>query len=520
MMDLLTIQHIVVGAIIFAMSCLLISFRRGRRSAPIVPRSQPTMFENMSVMRKQAGLTKLTYIYNICKSFKEADLGRSKYGATFQFSFPMWTPFVFTSDYKLARVFLQGDHEQEKSPINKAMNVLDRNINSILTHDTANTEREKARKALAPSFSTSNLQQTWPYLQNGLMEEFKRLSQFSDSGELMDCRQNILMFMLKMLGKSAFGIDFTDDGTESESNINGLEYLEVQSKAISENMLEFSVPFRKYFFWDKEVQRGAYCCRRLKDISAKMLHLYTQHEADQAQNAKKQPQTIMRALAQHAYPSENARLADINIMTFAGHDTTGFSLCFLLMELGRHPQVRAKLQAELAAVMPKTPLGGAVGGAGLQHGDPRLLSAICGLDYLNCCIKEAMRLWPVAATGSSRVLGEDIHWEGMVIPKGSSILPHNYSMFREGWIDRPLEFLPERWATDNPQLPELKEMFLPFSLGRRACIGQNMAMFQLRVVTAYLLHHFDFTLVGEPDFEYFLTLKPVNVWLAVKERNL
>ena len=93
-------------------------------------------------------------------------------------------------------------------------------------------------------------------------------------------------------------------------------------------------------------------------------------------------------------------------------------------------------------------------------------------------------------------------------------------MFREGWIDRPLEFLPERWATDNPQLPELKEMFLPFSLGKRACIGQNMAMFQLRVVTAYLLHHFDFTLVGEPDFEYFLTLKPVNVWLAVKERNL
>ena len=83
MMDLLTIQHIVVGAIIFAMSCLLISFRRGRRSAPIVPRSQPTMFENMSVMRKQAGLTKLTYIYNICKSFREGGFGRSKYGATF-----------------------------------------------------------------------------------------------------------------------------------------------------------------------------------------------------------------------------------------------------------------------------------------------------------------------------------------------------------------------------------------------------------------------------------------------------
>ena len=73
-------------------------------------------------------------------------------------------------------------------------------------------------------------------------------------------------------------------------------------------------------------------------------------------------------------------------------------------------------------------------------------------------------------------------------------------------VDRPLDFLPERWAPDNPQLPELKEMFIPFSIGKRACIGQNMAIFQLRIVAAYFLHNFDFTLVGEPDFEYFITL--------------
>jgi cytochrome P450 len=195
------------------------------------------------------------------------------------------------------------------------------------------------------------------------------------------------------------------------------------------------------------------------------------------------------------------------------------------MELGRHPEVVARLQAEIATVMPKEPLTGSKLAAGsgaqqqsLRHGDQKLLSALCGLEYLNCCIKEAMRLWPVASIGSVRQLDKDMHWRGMLLPKGSSIRAHVFSMFRESWIDRPTEFLPERWSPENPQLPELKEMFIPFSLGKRACIGQNMAMFQLRIVAAYFLHNFDFTLVGEPDFEYFITLKPVDLFLSVKDR--
>jgi cytochrome P450 len=194
---------------------------------------------------------------------------------------------------------------------------------------------------------------------------------------------------------------------------------------------------------------------------------------------------LIEAISDHPYTSEDARLSDIHIMAFAGHDTTAYTFCFFLMELGRHPEIRAKLQAEIATVMPREPLGHRVaagageGAAGtLRHGDQKLLSAICGLEYLNQCIRESMRMWPTTANGSARHLHEDLHWEGMVLPKGSSIRAHNFSMFRESWIDRPLEFLPERWAADNPQLAELKEMQLNFSVGKRACIGQNMAMFK------------------------------------------
>jgi cytochrome P450 len=94
-----------------------------------------------------------------------------------------------------------------------------------------------------------------------------------------------------------------------------------------------------------------------------------------------------------------------------------------------------------------------------------------------------------------------------------------HSIFRERWIDRPHDFLPERWLPSNPQLPQLKEMFIPFSCGRRACLGQNMALFQLRLLAAYFLHYFNFNLVGEPRFEFFITLKPVDLLLSVTERR-
>ena len=343
-----------------------------------IPQSSPSMSENVKMLQNQKGLTKMMHIYNLAKSFKIGDWGRGEHGATFQFKFPTWNPFLYTTEYELARIFLQGEFEQEKTVFMKTLNTIDRDTSNILTHYTDNVDREKARKALAPSFSTSNLQQTWPFMEAGLIEEFEILRKLSRSGELLDCRNNVLMFLLRMLGRSAFGIEFTDDGTENESNINGLEYLEVQGTAASVRMNEMSMPFRQFYFWDKEVQEGERCTRRLKEMSQKMLKLYEQNEQRKSGGGgggggehemvggKHKRQSIMQAIAHHAYPTEKARTADINVMTFAGHDTTGFSFCFLLMELGRHPEIRAKLQAEIATVMPKTALGesGSVGGGG------------------------------------------------------------------------------------------------------------------------------------------------------------
>lgn len=56
--------------------------------------------------------------------------------------------------------------------------------------------------------------------------------------------------------------------------------------------------------------------------------------------------------------------------------------------------------------------------------------------------------------------------------------------------------------------------------GKRGCIGQNMAILELRLITANLLRKYDFHLPQEIEFEIFLTLKPKSLFMDVVQRGV
>lgn len=129
-----------------------------------------------------------------------------------------------------------------------------------------------------------------------------------------------------------------------------------------------------------------------------------------------------------------------------------------------------------------------------------------------------MRLWPVAGSGSARTLLQDIEYEDYILPKGYTVQTVFYAIFRQPWIDRANEFVPERWADTSPQSADLKEMLMPFSLGKRNCIGQNMAMMQLKILTANFMRYYEFELAEEVKFEHFLTVKPESLKMRIRRR--
>jgi cytochrome P450 len=56
-------------------------------------------------------------------------------------------------------------------------------------------------------------------------------------------------------------------------------------------------------------------------------------------------------------------------------------------------------------------------------------------------------------------------------------------------------FDPIRYLHD--QSDEMKEMFMPFSKGTRACIGKNLALMELKLITAALIREFSVALAPQ-----------------------
>jgi len=110
------------------------------------------------------------------------------------------------------------------------------------------------------------------------------------------------------------------------------------------------------------------------------------------------------------------------------------------------------------------------------------------LTYLDNCIKETIRLYPPAAA-ISRILEEDEEVFGYHINKGTMITIPVLQIHRNPeYFKDPLKFNPDRFITDKI----IPNTYLPFSLGPRACIGQNFAMLEMRLLLALLLRHFVF----------------------------
>lgn len=59
------------------------------------------------------------------------------------------------------------------------------------------------------------------------------------------------------------------------------------------------------------------------------------------------------------------------------------------------------------------------------------------------------------------------------------------------YFSSPLEFLPERWTPERRDTIIDKRAFMPFSTGAYNCVGQKLAMMELRSVTANLMRLFE-----------------------------
>ena len=184
---------------------------------------------------------------------------------------------------------------------------------------------------------------------------------------------------------------------------------------------------------------------------------------------------LVRALIDATDPETGQRLDDDDIgndliaFMVAGHDTTATTLAYALWQLGRHPELQARVAEEAASV-----------GGRLSPSDvPRL-------GFTEQVVREAMRLCPPVVVAGRTAL-RDIAVDGYRIQAGSMVLVGIFGLHRDpAWWERPDVFDPERFAPDRVAGID-RWQYIPFGAGPRTCIGDHFAMLEAVLALATIV---------------------------------
>lgn len=186
---------------------------------------------------------------------------------------------------------------------------------------------------------------------------------------------------------------------------------------------------------------------------------------------------------------------EVVIIFLAGHETTAVAMTFVWYLLSQHPDVEAKLHAELESVL---------GGRAPAHAD------LAKLPYTRMVIEESMRLYPPAPGLSARQAAADDEICGRKVKKGQMVLIFPWVLHRhEALWDDPLRFDPERFAPER-SAGRPRFAYLSFGGELRICIGAQLAMMEATIILATLAQKFHLRLAPAQDIELQarITLRP------------
>jgi len=161
---------------------------------------------------------------------------------------------------------------------------------------------------------------------------------------------------------------------------------------------------------------------------------------------------------------ERELIDEIMTLVVAGHETTASGLNWTWYLLSQHPQVEARLHAEIDTAAADLPA-------------PRL-GEMETLRYTRQVIDEALRLYPPGWLLSRRTIDVDV-LGGYPVPAGTNVLLPLYLLHRHPHFwKNPEAFDPERFAPEH-EAERPRFAYMPFAAGPRHCIGETFALYEM-----------------------------------------
>jgi cytochrome P450 len=277
------------------------------------------------------------------------------------------------------------------------------------------------------------------------------------TGQTIDIAATSMALSLEIVARTLFDTEVTPDIRAINDEVNTIMYLYNFIVAFPriESFLHLPIP-------------GIVKFRKSKArLDAVVNRLITKHREAAARGEPDKGDLLSMLLASK-YEDGDAMSDDqvrdeVLTIFLAGYETVANALTWTWYLLSQHPEVEAKLHAELDTVL----------GVGSEARLPTLAD-YPNLSYTEQVFAESMRLYP-PAWAMGRMAVDDVHLGPYTIPAGAHVFFSQYIMSRTPeYFPDSLRFDPDRF-TPEAKAARPKFTYFPFGGGSRQCIGESFA---------------------------------------------
>ncbi|KAK2411573.1 cytochrome P450 734A1 [Trifolium repens] len=343
------------------------------------------------------------------------------------------------------------------------------------------------RRIISPTFHMENLKLLIPVMATSVVEMLEKWSAMSDKGEVeievSECFQTLTE---DVITKTAFGSSYQDG--------KAIFHLQTQQMVLAADAFQkVFIPGYRFFPTKKNIKSWK-LDKQIKKSLVKLIERRKENENERLLLLidEKSPKDLLGLMIQAASNNNNNVTVDDIVeecksFFFAGKQTTSNLLTWTTILLAMHPHWQVKARDEVIKMC---------GSRDLPTKDH-----VVKLKTLNMIVNESLRLYP-PTIATIRRAKTDVELGVYKIPRGTELLIPILAVHHDQaiWGNDVNEFNPGRFSEGVARAAKHPVAFIPFGLGVRTCIGQNLAVLQTKLALAIILQRFSFRLA--PSYQH------------------
>lgn len=343
---------------------------------------------------------------------------------------------------------------------------------------------KKQRKLIQPAFHRQQIASFFDIMvdcTNEMLNEWKVAP-----NSTIDLSEHMMKITLQIIGKTMLSKDVKSTSTEVDKALTFI-IRAVNKRTMKALNLPMWLPLPKHLEFEKNV----------KVLDKIIYDIINERKIHGHGNGDLLDMLMQSKYEDTGEPMPDKLLKD-EVMTIflAGHETTANALSWTMYLLSQNPECIKKIRAEVDRV---------------TQGEEITLAHLQQLEYTRACLSEGMRIYPPVWLIARKAIVDTSLGE-YEIPAGTNVFITPFLVhMREDLWDKPEEFWPERWFTDEVKKMD-KFAYFPFAAGPRMCIGNTFALMESELILAKMIQAFDFEYLSNvaPEKDPTVTLRVKN----------